>query len=265
MATINRKLYHKMQKMVGTKVISTWAKANTWALPHTHGNHPSSIGPRWASFVFQEPMIVQPQESNEPPYLKGVITAIFDTSWSFPWAPSSELKKIHKRKKAYKEGWKNQGWDTSRTTIAPSYTLYTLVWASRYLAAPMPQYVAQDFLSHSLLRFTYLSLSTPIGGMYLGYTIPFKGWNQLLRYLANPLWRMDTLAHAKAPYGRACHYKFTTLLSIIFNLFYTISLMACCTGRLGDAMVLIHNFRRFPLGFGLPIRGLTHIGLYWHI
>ena len=58
--------------------------------------------------------------------------------------------------------------------IAPFYTLYTLVWASPYLATPMPQYVAQDFPSHSLIHLNYLTVATPIGGMYLGHTIALR-------------------------------------------------------------------------------------------
>ena len=128
---------------------------------------------------------------------------------------------------------------------APSYTLHTHVWASPYLATSMPQYVAQDS--------TYLSLATPIRGMYLEHTIPFKGWNHLIRYLANPLWSLETLAHAKAQYERACHYEVPTLLSMICKLFYPIILMTGCTGSLGDALDLTQDYRWFPFGFSLPI------------
>ena len=85
--------------------------------------------------------------------------------------------------------------------------------------------------------------------------------------MANPLCSMETLAHAKAHYGRACHYEVPTLLSMICRLFYTITLMIGYTGSLGDALDLIQDCRWFPFGFGLPIRGpnpqratLAHIG-----
>lgn len=83
------------------------------------------------------------------------------------------------------------------------------------IATPMPHYVAQGCPSHSLFHLTYLSLATPIRRMYLGHTIPSKGYNYLIRYLPNPLWSLETLAHAKAHYGRACHYEVPTLLSMV--------------------------------------------------
>ena len=89
--------------------------------------------------------------------------------------------------------------------------------------------------------------------MYLGHTIPFKGRNHLIGYLANPLWSLETLAHAKAHYERACHYEVTTLLSMVCNPLYTITLMTYCTGKIRDALDLIHNCKWCPFGFGLPI------------
>ena len=58
MAPFNKKMYHMMQNMVETNIISVWEKTNTKALLHSHGHHPISMGPRWASFIIQEPMIV---------------------------------------------------------------------------------------------------------------------------------------------------------------------------------------------------------------
>ena len=168
----------------------------------------------------------------------------------------------------YTEGWKNQAQGTSCTTIFPSYTLYTKVWASLLLATLVPRYVTQGFPSHSLFHSTSLSHATTIWGMYLGYTIPSKGRNHLIRYLANPLWSLETLIHAKDLYGKAWHYEVHTLLSMVCNLFYTITPMTCCTGRLADALDRIQdNADGVHLGsvflYGVPSsqrEKLAHIG-----
>ena len=125
----------------------------------------------------------------------------------------------------------------------------------------------QDWPSHSLVCFTYLSLATPIQRMYLGPTIPFKVQNHLIRYMVNPLWNMDTLAHTKAHYGRALHCEVSILLSMICKLCYTIILMIGCTRSLGSTMDFIQVCRWFPIAFGLPIwdpnpqrATLAHIG-----
>ena len=129
----------------------------------------------------------------------------------------------------------------------------------------MPHCMAQDCPSHSLFHLTYLSLATPIRGMYLGHTIPFKGWNHLIRYLANPLWSLETLAHVNAHYERACHYEVPTLLSKICKLFYLIILMIGCTRSLGGALDLMQDYRWFPFGFGFPIWDPNPRGLHWHM
>ena len=51
-----------------------------------------------------------------------------------------------------------------------------------------------------------------------------------MRYLANPLWSLETLAHAKVHYGRVCHYEVTTLLFMVSKHLYLIILMTDCTG-----------------------------------
>ena len=63
----------------------------------------------------------------------------------------------------------------------------------------------------------------------------------------NPLYSMDTLAHAKAR--------------------HTIILMTSCTGSLGDTLDLFQDYKWFPFGFGLsiwytnpPRAILAHIG-----
>ena len=78
---------------------------------------------------------------------------------------------------------------------------------------------------------------------------------------------METVAHAKAHYGRAFHCEVPTLLSMICKLFYTIILMIGYTGSLGDTLDLIRDYGWFPFGFGLSIRDpnpqrdtLAHIG-----
>ena len=89
--------------------------------------------------------------------------------------------------------------------------------------------------------------------MYLRHTITFKGRNHLIGYLANLLWSLETIAHAKAHYERACHYEMTTLLSMVCNVLYTITLMTCCTGKIRDTLDLVQNCKWCPFGFGLPI------------
>ena len=85
--------------------------------------------------------------------------------------------------------------------------------------------------------------------------------------MANPLWSLETLVHAKAHYGRGGHYEVPTLLSMICKLFYLIILMIGCTGSLGDALDLMQDYKWFPFEFGLPIQHpnpqrstLEHIG-----
>ena len=60
------------------------------------------------------------------------------------------------------------------------------------------------------IPFISLSHATTIWRMYLGHTAPFKSRNHLIGYLVNPPWNLETLAHAKAHYGRACHYEVPT-------------------------------------------------------
>ena len=86
--------------------------------------------------------------------------------------------------------------------------------------------------------------------------------------MANLLWSMESVAHAKSHYGRACHCEVSTLLSMFCKPFLTIILMTGCTGILGDTLDLTQDCRWFPSGFGLLIRDpnpqratLAHIGV----
>ena len=138
--------------------------------------------------------------------------------------------------------------------ISPSYILYTQVWASLSLGALMPQYVAQDCPSHSLFHFTSLSQATTIWGMYFGHTIPSKGRNHLIRYLATLLWSLEKLAYVKAHYGMACHYEVPTLLSMVCKLFFAITLNDLLYWKAGGALDLIQDCRWCPL---LIFRSIT--------
>lgn len=90
------------------------------------------------------------------------------------------------------------------------YILDTQVWASILLATLVPQHVAQG----CPFSFPTPSISFPnattFKRMYLGHIIPFRSRNHLMGYLVNPIWSLETLAHAKADYGRAFHYEFPT-------------------------------------------------------
>ena len=58
--------------------------------------------------------------------------------------------------------------------IAPSYTLYTQVWASLVLATFVPQHVSQHFPFHSLLNSSLYHMPPPFKGCTLDILSPLE-------------------------------------------------------------------------------------------
>ena len=165
-------------------IFSTWAKDNTWAMAIT-------LVP-WALhhpfLSFRNPWLSQPPVRNELPYQKGGIQIYLTHHALILWATTGHLM-YH---------------DCSR--------LYIIYLGVGLLSSSYPCTIICGLgLPLSLLiPFTPLSHATIIWRMYLGHIIPSKGRNHLIRYLVNPFWSLETLAHAKTYYGSACHYELST-------------------------------------------------------
>ena len=105
------------------------------------------------------------------------------------------------------------------------------------------------------IPFTSLSHATTIWRMYLGHTIPFKGRNCLIGYLVNPLWSLETLAHAKARYGREYDYEVPACCPWFVSSLTWFLKMTCCIGRQGDVLDFMQDCRWSPFWVWSPYRG----------
>lgn len=184
---------------------------------------------------------------------------------SSPRAPSNYKGKINKRRKAYEEGWKNEGQGNGCTKIAPSYIhtpkcglpslqlpLYHGMWLRAFLDAQLCSII----ISHDTCHMTNVPWTCH----------SLIGWNHLKGSLITSFLNLETIVHSKAHYGRGCHYE----VPIWFHtckLICSVTLMICCIERWGDTLDLKQDCRWvFILGFGLPIWGPSpqegHIGIY---
>jgi len=170
-----------------------------------------------------------------------------------PWAINQ--RKIIKGKRHIKKGGKIKGGTHHVRWLLPPIHYIPQVWAFPLLATLIPQHVTHGCPFSFPTPFISLSHATTLWRTYLGHIIPFKSWNHLIGYFVNSIWSLETLAHDKAHYGRACYYEMPTRCPWFVSSLTWFPLMTCCTRRLGDVLDLMQNCRWSPFWLWSPYMG----------
>lgn len=151
------------------------------------------------------------------PTLKGVSTTILYTSCSHSLKPLAvNQRKIIKGKRHMNNGGKIKVGVTHVPRLLPSIH-YLPKCRLPFVSDPCTLTCDSGLPLHPLLCSITLSHVTTIWRMYQGHTIPFKSRSHPIRYLVNPPWSLETLAHATTHYGRACHYEVPTCCPLFVN------------------------------------------------